>query len=438
MSVKKRKTSKGETAEYHYDFTENNKRYRGVCEGCTTERAALAYEKEKRELVKKLVAQKNAVALVENFRQELTGSSAVSLKDAYQLYEKKPRPKQAGSSRAKQNRRIWDDFCAFMENRYPGIVNLAEVTKSHAEEYLAELRNNGRFIKEKNFLLPGRQKTISYVSRDCLSPTTLNQYLKQCKSVFTWLKEDAGLLNNPFDLPLQKAMPESREAFTPEELRLIGNHLNNFVRPIFIIGICTGLSEGDICLLKWSEIHDGWITRKRRKTGALLDIPILPPLADFLTEQHTHSGTEEYVLPDHAKMYLTNHSGISYRFKSFLEELGIQTTRNVEGRSRAISIRDVHSLRHTFAYMAGVYQIPLPVVQSILGHMSAEMTRHYQAHADRKAKEKYLAQLPDFLESTAKQIPRLGSSPREQLQQVLARLSEKAIEKVLAYAQALQ
>ena len=101
MSVKKRKTSKGETAEYHYDFTENNKRYRGVCEGCTTERAALAYEKEKRELVKKLVAQKNAVALVENFRQELTGSSTVSLKDAYQLYEKKPRPKQAGSSRAK-------------------------------------------------------------------------------------------------------------------------------------------------------------------------------------------------------------------------------------------------------------------------------------------------------------------------------------------------
>ena len=98
MSVKKRKTSKGETAEYHYDFTENNKRYRGVCEGCTTERAALAYEKEKKELVKKLVAQKNAAALVENFRQELTGSSVVSLRDAYQLYEKKPRPNRPAAA----------------------------------------------------------------------------------------------------------------------------------------------------------------------------------------------------------------------------------------------------------------------------------------------------------------------------------------------------
>ena len=214
------------------------------------------------------------------------------------------------------------------------------------------------------------------------------------------MKEDAGLLNNPFDLPIQKTTPENREAFTPEELRLIGENLNDFVRPIFIIGICSGLSEGDICLLKWSEIHQGWITRKRRKTGALLDIPVLPPLADFLHEQFSRSGKEEYVLPEHAKMYQTNPSGISYRFKSFLEDLGIQTTRRVEGRSHAVSIRDVHSLRHTFAYLAGCYQIPLPVVQSILGHMSPEMTRHYQAHADREAKEKYLAKLPTLIRGT--------------------------------------
>ena len=105
-------------------------------------------------------------------------------------------------------------------------------------------------------------------------------------------------------------------------------------------------------------------------------------------------------MPEHAKMYQTNPSGISYRFKSFLEDLGIQTTRRVEGRSHAVSIRDVHSLRHTFAYLAGCYQIPLPVVQSILGHMSPEMTRHYQAHADREAKEKYLAKLPTLIRGT--------------------------------------
>lgn len=438
MGVARRKTNAGTTAEYHYDFSQDGKRYRGVCEGCTTERAALTFEKEKREFVKKLAAQKNAVALVENLRQELTGSSAIALKEAYRLYENKPRLKRAGVSRARQNQRMWEDFLAFMEHRHSEVVNLAGVTRSHAEEYLSELRNHGRFIKEKSFQSPDRQAKVTYLSRERLSPTTLNQYLKHCKSVFAWLKEDAGLLNNPFDLPLQKAAPESREAFSPEELRLIGKHLNDFVRPIFIIGICSGLSEGDICLLKWSEIRNGWITRKRRKTGALLDIPILPPLAEFLAEQHVRSGNGEYVLPEHAEMYQTNPSGISYRFKSFLEEPGIRTTRNVEGRSRAVSIRDVHSLRHTFAYMAGVYQIPLPVVQSILGHMSPEMTKHYQAHADREAKEKYPAQMPDFIgHSDVKAIGSPNDSLREELIQQIKELPTEKLENVAYFLRSL-
>ena len=253
MSVAKRKTSSGTTAEYHYDFSQDGKRYRGVCEGCTTERAALAYEKEKKEFIKKLASQKTATALVENFRQELTGSTTIPLNEAYALYESKPRPKLPGTSRAKQNRRIWEDFCAFMRSRYPEVLNLAEITRNHAEEYLSEIRSNGRFSKEKTFRSSASQKIISYRCTEHLSPTTQNQYLKLCKSVFAWLKEDAGLLNNPFDLPIQKTTPENREAFTPEELRLIGENLNDFVRPIFIIGICSGLSEGDICLLKWSS-----------------------------------------------------------------------------------------------------------------------------------------------------------------------------------------
>ena len=45
MSVAKRKTKTGWTTEYHYDFSQNGKRYRGVCEGCTTKRDAEEFEK---------------------------------------------------------------------------------------------------------------------------------------------------------------------------------------------------------------------------------------------------------------------------------------------------------------------------------------------------------------------------------------------------------
>lgn len=59
---------------------------------------------------------------------------------------------------------------------------------------------------------------------------------------------------------------ESRDAFTPAELKLIGDNLDPFVRPLFVIGICTGLSEGDICTLRWNDIRDErWIVRKRQQ-----------------------------------------------------------------------------------------------------------------------------------------------------------------------------
>ncbi|MGE4565148.1 MAG: tyrosine-type recombinase/integrase [Victivallaceae bacterium] len=400
MSIRKRQMKGGETSEYHYEFMQDGKRYYGVCEGCTTKPAAVLYEKKIRETAKALSEQKSVGALVENFKRELTGGDKITLPAAFELYMSKPRRKQPGSQQRQINQSQWSDFVAFMAATYPGIDHLDRVTRAHAEAYIRQLREHGRFIRKITYQRDYSGKTIahSYDAQTRLSGRTVNAFHKTLKSVFAKLQEDAGILYNPFDFDMMDNASESRDAFTPAELKLIGDNLDEFVKPVFIIGICTGLSEGDICTLRWADIRDDrWIVRRRRKTGAALEIPILPPLARFLGEQRLVSSDNEYILPEHAEMYNRNPSGISYRVKSFLERLGIQTTRTVRNRNRASSVKDVHSLRHTFAYMAGCYRIPLPVVQSILGHMSPEMTKHYQAHADREAKEKYLAQMPDFI-----------------------------------------
>ena len=96
MSVFKRKSQGGETREYHYKFMQSGKWYYGVCEGCTTEREALAYEKNIRETAKKLAGQQSVGALVENFKKELTGGGKVPLKEAFVCYMAKPRRKQPG------------------------------------------------------------------------------------------------------------------------------------------------------------------------------------------------------------------------------------------------------------------------------------------------------------------------------------------------------
>ena len=61
----------------------------------------------------------------------------------------------------------------------------------------------------------------------------------------------------------------------------------------------------------------------------------------------------------------------------------------------------------------------LPIVQSILGHMSPEMTAHYQEHATRAEKERFLKQMGRALGTS---IPSLEIAESTLYEKVLAQL----------------
>ena len=392
MSVFKRKTTSGETSEFHYRFMKGGKLFFGVCQGCFDEAAAKKFEADLKNKVSQLENQKTVKAIVENFRDELACGDKILLKDVFDVIAKKPKRRTMSEKQRTSKESRFNDFVAFMKSKHPDVKYINDVTSTHAEEYITRLRSQGRF-----------NKTVSssqgkYKSRNTqLSPATLNRFLDELKSTFASLMKQTGMLENPFaDIESILETSETREAFTEQELELILKTAPPFIRAIFVVGFFTALREGDISTLRWSDVlwEHGVIRRKLLKTGAVVEIPIMPPLAEFLKQQM--GNDEEYVLPEHAAMYFENSVGISYRVKKFLEDSGIKTTKKVPGRSRAVSIKDVHSLRHTFCYFAGVAGIPLVVVQSIVGHMTPEMTAHYTSHADRKTKREKLAALPCF------------------------------------------
>lgn len=439
MAVFRRNTSTGKTKEYHYRFMQSGKDYYGVCEGCTTERDALDYEKDRKADAKKLAEQKNVKALIENFRDQLAGSGEpITIAAAYDLYLTKPRKRTPGQKQEAVNRAYMRDFTAFMAKDYPEIATLRDVTQSHAEKYIHYLKTKGAFIKEITFKRATPKKTIkesTYKSKATkLSPRTINARHKLLKSVFDWLKTDAGIIENPFNFETIANKTESRDVFSDDELQKIGEAATMpYTKPVFIIGLCTGLSLSDICLLKWSEIKGDWITGKqRRKTGAPLEIPILPPLKKFLSEQFFIFGNGEYVAPELAQMYLDNPTGVNHRIKTFLEGLGIKTAVKLDNRSRAVSNKMVHALRHTFAYLAGVHEIPLMIVQSILGHMSPEMTELYQKHASRHDKQKFLSKMPVALIGDVDVVIMPESEPeRDKLRKLVETLPIKQIKQIL-------
>ena len=335
--------------------------------------------------------------------KKLKARIMISLDDAFELSMRKPHTRQASAQVLRVSRRYWSDFVSFLKTNYQ-LMTLDEVERAHAEAYIAYIRQNGRWdrtIRYNKNRCPQRKRFKDYEFGGTLSNTTLNRYQSVCKAVFTFLMPDLGysVEENPFYYikPL-KLEPVEREIFTEEELQLIFQNPPPLMRGLFTIGLCCGLRLGDVATLRWNEIEDyapnltnpdfymKEINRATRKTKTMVHIPVMEELANYLSEQYQISGPEEYILPEAAAVYLSSQNRLNYQIHKYLHSLGIQTSRTIPGHKRKQSVKDFHSLRHCFCYYAGLRGVPLPVVQSIVGHLTSSMTRHYQAHADRKAR----------------------------------------------------
>lgn len=402
MSIFRKTMPNGKTSPtFHYRIMVDGKRYTGST-GCATKVDALKFEREKLDVLRQ---QRSARAVVENFRDELAGGRRVDLDEALELFRGKPRRKPIGAKQMASKESYWADWLAFLKAEYPSARRLSDVTLEMSQAYIHHLREHGKYAKTIEYRPKYRHHAISYEA-GCtkLSPRTVNVYHKTLQQIFGTLADDASLMENPFlKVPKLDNEYEHRDAFTLEELKKIGEASRTgdpFIFALFCIGMATGLREGDICTLRWQEIDlaGGWIARKMSKTGKPVRIPIMPPLRVFLEQAaDAREPDQEYVLPEHAKLYLGNPSGIGYRVRGFLEGLKISTTRKVEGRSRLVSVKDVHSLRHTFCYLAAIHGVPANIVQSIVGHMDERMTQMYMDHASDQVKRDKLSQLPDFL-----------------------------------------
>ena len=69
-----------------------------------------------------------------------------------------------------------------------------------------------------------------------------------------------------------------------------------------------------------------------------------------------------------------------------LKHLEIDSLKSFAGRSRQTSVKDIHSLRHTFCYLHGVQGTPLVTLQSMVGHMDKRMTEAYMMHQTEELK----------------------------------------------------
>ena len=249
-------------------------------------------------------------------------------------------------------------------------LHLAAVTPQDARDWLRSLQARG------------------------LAGVTLRKHRSRLIRIFDASLELAGLRRNPFrEAAPAPAEAATRRAFTPEELRLIlAESAKEDIGPLVLIGACTGLRLGDAVTLRWDELDfaRSCIRRITSKTKTEVEIPMLPPLQTWL-QGRERSG--EFLMPDLAELYRKSPGQICRRFATLLDRLGIRRTEEMPGRSRPVTVKSFHALRHTFVYLAAEAQVSMPVIVSIVGHASPRMTEHYAAHATLEAKKKMLSAL---------------------------------------------
>lgn len=396
---------------FYYQVMVNRERFNGVCKGCTTLQEAKAYADEEKHRLK---ARKTIEAIriannepldprdviiadlraeIERLKEKIKDlqggdiSNPIKLGEAFNLSLFKPHSRECTKDCIKHKARIWDDFVAFMCKRYPQVEIIQDVTKSMCEAYVSNFSMNGRTDRLAD----------APISITIPAACTINRYMNTISEVFRLLKSDAGMLVNPFDgiqKPRQKRRA-SREAFTLEEAKKIIAEADPFTKPLFVMAFATGLREGDIATLKWSDVdlNENVITKYANKTNVKLEIPIMDWLHDYLSALPRKN---QYVFPDQAKMYFQNRTGISYRVKTALKRMGFNCNIEFEKGKRGISRYDLHSCRHTFCTFAGMAGIPLVIVQGIVGHASADMTAHYSAHSTLADRKKAMEMMPKF------------------------------------------
>ncbi len=148
-------------------------------------------------------------------------------------------------------------------------------------------------------------------------------------------------------------------------------------RPIFTVALETGLSLSDLLSLKWSSVDlgAGVITITRRKTRRLVYIPISTACRQAFAELKARTLRSPV-------WCFTQQDGSRFSEQTFRKHFA--TAKAISGLSGR-RFR-VHDLRHTTASKLVSEDVPLQLVQGVLGHASIATTMRY-ARPDMEAKK---------------------------------------------------
>ena len=176
--------------------------------------------------------------------------------------------------------------------------------------------------------------------------------------------------------------PELREKLKPRQIEALD--------VLVFIFYARGMAFQDVYRLRWSMISDGHIRYKRSKTGALIDVEVVPELEEIMRRYHRKDSP--YVLPFLHESRKGN-TGKELSEKSALRRIN-RAVYNIIGDVKLTT----YVLRHTWATLMLEDGSQVEVISQCMGHSSIRTTQIYLSRIssrkiDKAVRGKYDRQL---------------------------------------------
>ncbi len=301
----------------------------------------------------------------------------LAIAKAWLEYLADPNRPDSGESTLRQYECQFSAFARWMREKHPDASALRNVSKEIAEEYAAHL------------------------TASALSANSYNKHLNLLTLVFRVLKDKAKLTGNPWaEIQRKRLVTHSRRELTFDELMNLCQRATGELRNLLALGLYSGLRLGDCATLRWGEVdlRRGIIRRIPNKTARRNPKPVIVPIHRALSSLLAEIPAEqraEYVLPEMAALYQRRVDLVTDKIQQHFMACGLKPHQPGTGRKgrRAVVEIGFHSLRHSFVSLCRENNVPLSVVESIVGHSNPAMTRHY-THVGELAAAQAVAALP--------------------------------------------
>jgi len=263
-----------------------------------------------------------------------------------------------------------------------------------SETYKSTLNSFKKFREDEDIMLDCLTSEImeayeAWHHKRGVAPNTISFYTRILRAVYNRAIEDDIIENrNPFrkvytgvDKTVKRALPLP----VIKKIKALDLSLNaslDFARDMFLMSFfLRGMSFIDMAFLKKTDLKNGYVTYRRRKTGQQLIIEWTKEMQMILDKYPENES--EYLLP------IIRNPGTNERCT--YRNVGYNINHNLKTIAGMVGVTiplTLYVARHSWASAATAKGIPLSVISEGMGHDSETTTQIYLASLDTSVVDK--------------------------------------------------